>query len=197
VQEPTIEYLAERLVAVRRVPTEFFTWKYAVESLQENLRETARKISERLEGQDSGVKLFVQSDAVTEQSWRDAQSGTTDIVHIQGKRQGAAIFAWLSTRPPGEYEYPWLGPTVPLIYLRVRDEPANAPERFTLAVPHEHRFHAAYATRASREALGYPLGKSSEPRDTPPPGVTLKKDVSALQIATDIWTYLIENFLSG
>jgi Fic family protein len=201
VQEPTIEYLAERLATVqkRSTPTGFISWKYAVESLQENLRETARKISERLEGKDSGVELSVQPVAVTEQIWREAQLSKTGSLHrlvsILGKRHGEEVSAWLAPRPPGEYR--WLESAEPLIYLMVHAEPADNPERFILAVPHEHLFHAAYATSVGRAELKNPFGRRLNPQGVPPPGVTLKKDVSALQIATDIWTYLIENFLSG
>ncbi|WP_309892893.1 Fic family protein [Archangium sp.] len=208
VREPAIEYLAGRLAAVREGSNpEFLAWKYGVEALQRNLDETAERISARLEESadedGSAIELTFISVPVTEGDWRQAQSKPVGVGQIIARSPRANLTGWLLARPPRE-EWRWLGSRLPTITLEVEGEPADVPERFALAVPERHLFTAAYATGTGIDALGLrttveALRARVSARGTPkvpPPGVTVRRETSALKIATDIWTYLIERHLS-
>lgn len=209
VREPTIEYLAERLATTREGSNpEFLAWKYGVEALQSNLSETAERIREQLKGRVTGIELSFDPVAVTEQLWRQAQSKQDSVGRIFGRSPRAKLFCYLRAQPSGETQR-WLGSTGPVIHVD-REESADAPEHFVAAVPDQHLFTALYATGKGREALGLDILQShvralqaltarfkrEASPEGPSPVVTVKREVSALKIATDIWTYLIEHHLS-
>lgn len=207
VREPAIEYLAGRLASAReRGDPEFLVWKYGVEALQLNLDDTAARIREQLKGSSSDVELTFLSTAVTKRHWKEAQSLMPVVLgQIIVRSPRANLTASLFTQPPRD-QGRWLGSRLPVITLQIAGEPADVdvPERFALAVPEKHLFTAAYATGAGLDALGLRttiigglvMVSAGWASDQLPPGVTVRREMSALKIATDIWTSLIEHHLS-
>lgn len=195
VREPTIEYLADRLAATREgSDPEFLAWKYGVEALQNNLAETAERIHEQLKGRVSGIELSFEPSSVTELLWRKARSNPEIVGWISARSPRAELVCHLHAQPSMETRR-WLGSTGPVLTFE-SDERADSPEHCVAAVPDQHLFTALYAAGKGLHAIRNEfLGFSPTPED-PSPVVTVKREVSALKIATDIWTYLIEHHLS-
>jgi Fic family protein len=201
VREPTIEYLAERLATAReRSDPEFLVWKYGVEALQSNLAETAERIREQLKGHVEGIELSFEPVPVTEALWREARSNREigsnpeSVGWISARSPRAELVCYLHARSSMETRR-WLGSTGPVLTFD-GDELADSPEHFVAAVPDQHLFTALYSVGGGYHALRREfLGSLPTPED-PPLIVTVKREVSALKIATDIWTYLIEHHLS-
>lgn len=206
VREPAIEYLAERLARTREgSDPEYLGWKYGVEALQRNLEETAERISEQLKGFTSDIKLSFSSVPVTEQIWREARAEQEIVGRFSAKSPRADFFAYLLAEPTEEAQR-LTSSTLPTLSVEFNEQ-ADDPEHFVLAVPDKHLFTAVYTTGRGRGALKLgPLAKLQEltaqfgwssSRSKPsPPNVTVKREVSALKLATDIWTYIIEHYLS-
>ena len=83
----------------------------------------------------------------------------------------------------------------PAIYVDLKEK-ADEPEHFLMAVPDQHLFTALYATGKGFNALISPPFRKTSPPNEPEPEMNVKRQVSALKIATDIWTYLIERHLT-
>ncbi|WP_395853644.1 Fic family protein [Cystobacter fuscus] len=209
VREPTIEYLAERLATTREgSDPKYLGWKYGVEALQQNLAETAERISAQLKGRTSGIDLSFTPMPVTEQVWRETQSQQKTLGRIAANSPRANLYCSLIAVPATEATRRLMGEVAGPVILAEFKEKADDPEHFVLAVPDRHLFTALYATSKGLDALGqstihnmvdlirpFILPKTPSPSE-PRSEVSLRKDVSALKIATDIWTYLIECHLT-
>jgi Fic family protein len=207
--EPAIEYLAERLntSAQDDAPKEFLTWKYGIEALLEALENVAQRISERLQSPSAAISLSIHRDTITRAVWEHAKTGgSTAIAKLFGKSPQATFSASLRVRPV-DGKHPWREKQ-PYLFIDIADEADRALVRLIEVVPQEHLFTAVYAAGEGRERLGYQLepflhlgiftraGVVSS--DSPPlhTVISVKEGVSAQQIATEIWTYAIENVLA-
>ena len=205
VREPAIEYLAERLAAAREGNSpEFLVWKYGVEALQNNLAETAERIREQLKGRVSGIELSFSPVSITETVWREAQATQKFIGRIHARSPRDHLFCSLVAQPAGETQR-WLGIGGPILSVESKERPDD-PAHFVVAVPDKHLFTVLYAPGKGRDDLGLTLTSRANAlrarfspgasKVEPSPQVTVNREVSALKIATDIWTYLIERHLS-
>lgn len=205
VREPAIEYLAERLAALQPTSApEFLTWKYGVEALQGSLAETAARIREQLAERAPTIELQFRPNPVTEALWRESASGRRELGQIAAKSARTELLVYLLVEPPTQ-ESEWLGPVRRILRVEAKEFPRD-PEHIVLAIPDRHLFTAVYAAGRGSQAVGhlnlfdvgdFHLGDESEQTSSqPPPGVRVEHGVSALKIATDIWTYLIERHLT-
>lgn len=197
VREPAIEYLAERLAATREGSNpKYLGWKYGVEALQQNLAETAERINAQLKGRTSGIDLRFWPMSVTENLWRDAQSERTTLGQLSANSPRANLLCSLLAVPPSEETQRMVGEVAGPVILAEFKEKTDDPEHFVMAVPDKHLFTAIYATGKGLTALGHRNLLDPDGLFTTQPLVRLGKDVSALKIATDIWTYLIERHIT-
>ncbi|MBN1208190.1 MAG: Fic family protein [Myxococcaceae bacterium] len=193
VQEPAIEYLAQRLGAPKetKAPPEFVRWKLAIEELHGAVRHMAEQISAQLSQPASEIELMVSDlPSIHHSLWRLASSQSISLFRCQGRTQVGRVMASLDAYPALE---PWWTSKMPYLRLNIRDEPRGSPERFFAAMPDEHLFTVLYAKDASRPELA---PEFLPPSLVLPSGVTLKEKVSAQQIAVDIWRHLVENYLT-
>ncbi|EPX59764.1 hypothetical protein D187_002508 [Cystobacter fuscus DSM 2262] len=197
VREPAIEYLAERLASTRQERNpKYLGWKYGVEAIQQNLAETAERITEQLKGRTSGIDLRFMPTLVTEQLWRESQSRRQVIGQFSANSPRASFSCSLSVGEPPREAQRLMGEVAgPAIYVDLKEK-ADEPEHFLMAVPDQHLFTALYATGKGFNALISPPFRKTSPPNEPEPEMNVKRQVSALKIATDIWTYLIERHLT-
>jgi Fic family protein len=209
VREPAIEYLAGRLASTRAgSDPKYLAWKYGVEAIQQNLAETAERISEQLKGRASDIDLTFMPSPVTEQLWREALSRQQIVGRISARSPRVNVFFHLLALPPTAATHRLLvGSTGPVITVGFKEK-VDDPEHFVVAVPDKHLFTALYATGQGLDALGLRdsfdiearMAKLPFRRTTPPveprSEVSSRMEMSALKIATDIWTYLIECHLT-
>jgi hypothetical protein len=132
--------------------------------------------------------------------WRKANKERINLFRFQGRTPHAAATGWIVSLPGVE---PWWRSKMPYLRFEVEDELEDAPERFFEAMPDEHLFTALYADSVSRaervsETSWAVFGTAPPPSSdfSLPSGMTVKEKVSAQQIAVDIWTHLIENYLA-
>ncbi len=205
VQEPAIEYLAGRLSTAKEkeASPQLLAWKYSIEALQEALRYTAERIGQQLSQRQGEVELTVTGMSglsFDDALWRRASQEIVPLITLRGRTSRSSVVGWLESLPGLE---PWWKARLPYVRFNVEAELEDAPERFFAAMPDEHLFTALYADSVRREKLEEqtywakfgrnPL--SSKPLRLPK-GVKVREKVSAQQIAVDIWTHLIENYLA-
>jgi hypothetical protein len=202
-QEPAIEYLAERLSTSAQAgePHEFIAWKYGVEALLEALDSVAQRITKRLHRPGADTRLSIQRDTITLAMWERAkQGGSASIAKLSGNSPQATFNASLVTSPI-DRRRPWQEKQ-PSLSLAIPAETIRDPERLIEVVPREHLFTAIYSAGEGREQLGlhfdhfWGAGVVSSERKPLHSVITVQEGVSAQKIATDIWTYAIENILA-
>nr|WP_242589170.1 Fic family protein [Corallococcus macrosporus] len=174
VREPAIDYLADQLAKTRAATSSQLTrWNEAARALHESFMDFATQLEARFP-KDRRPSLKVSHlSALTEHQWAALHQAHSSFVlfSIHGENQGRRMQITFLASPP---ERDLTGSIMRPPSIRM-NAPSGGPitERFASAVPTGHTFNV---TRA-----GFTI--------------EVERGVSAIKLATEIWTYAINTYL--
>lgn len=150
--------------------TRFSRWYEAVRALHEALREIAARAEVR--APENGRPRLEPSElaALTEREWASLQETSLALFSIRGQHQGRQVEIFFHSMPP----VPDAGAVPPGIRMTAPSPERIALKYFSSAVPTGHTFSV------SRDGLD----------------AEVEHGVSALKLATELWTYAINEYLS-
>ncbi|AFE07782.1 filamentation induced By CAMP protein Fic [Corallococcus coralloides DSM 2259] len=198
VQEPAIEYLAKRMNTARvNTSPEFMQWRIGLESLHDALEFMAQSLTRRISAEVRVQLTVTPRPQLTEQDWGTIKRKRFPLFSLQAESSLCRVNMELQSNVysgslPGWKAYP------PVIYLRGPSGENEPPSRFVEAVPTGHLFRVL---RGSKDLAAYLWQERATPSEMrgqqppPPPPYQVEVDVSATQIATEIWTYVIDHLI--
>ncbi|MCY1036742.1 Fic family protein [Corallococcus sp. BB11-1] len=195
VQEPAIEYLASRLSTVQVPdPPELVQWWLGVEVLHGALVHIANSLNRRLESSQTRLTVSALPN-LTRRDWATINRKRFPLFALQADVGRATTRLELQSEVhmgalPGWKVHP------PVIHLQSPIAAAEPPRRFIEAVPTGHLFRVLRGTAATAEYIQQERRNGRALSDRPaPPDYDVDIGVSAQQIATEIWTYVVDHHL--
>lgn len=170
VREPAIDYLASQLGKSRAATSsQFSTWYEAVQALHEALKDFAAQLEARFPASERPRMETSELAALTEREWAPLQETSLALFSIRGQHQGRRVEIFFHSMPP----VPDAGAVPPGIRMTAPSPERIALKYFSSAVPTGHTFSV------SRDGLN----------------AEVEHGVSALTLATELWTYVINEYL--
>ncbi|HLL00812.1 MAG TPA: Fic family protein [Myxococcaceae bacterium] len=199
-QEPAIEYLAERLSRPSaQAPLDWSMWRLGLEAFHGALVDVAQRITARVPAGQAPIRLEVSALIPMKlKDWEEAQHTSLQLFELQAESAISDVTLRFRTMWPNKTVPEWPLP-VPAIRLDISDEEYSAPAHFMEAVPEGPLFAALYGGHSTRHYLDFertPSPASQFLSSIPPPELRVERGVSAQKLAMDIWTYVIERYLS-
>lgn len=200
-QEPAIEYLAERLSRPSvQAPLDWSMWRLGLEAFHGALVDFAQRITARVPAGQAPIRLEVSAlTAMKLKDWEDAQHTSLWLFELQAESAISDVVVRFRTIWPNKAVPEWPLP-VPAICLDIRDDEAGDAPHFMEAIPEGPFFAALYGGHQTRSYLQFernphPLGGQLV-GEFPPPDMRIERGVSAQKLAMEIWTYIIERYLT-
>jgi Fic family protein len=199
-QEPAIEYLAERLSRSSvQEPLGWSMWRLGLEAFHAALVNVAQRITARVPVGQEPIRLEVSSlTPMKLQDWENAQHTSLWLFELNGESAVSTVTLSFHSQRPGEAVPEWPLPA-PAILLEPPTNEVDDTPHFVEAVPEGPFFAALYGGHWTRSYLQFkrnppPMGQLLG--DLPPKDMRIEHGVSAQKLAMDIWTYVIERYLT-